>query len=200
MVSVIAIEVSWFLTARIGAPFTVYFYGEFSVAPEESRVFTGKNTEPLPQYQNVANGGTSHPTWGTSDKATSGPMNDRVGALFTWKDGTASQVISRIGISFISTKKARSYVTAEIASWELEDTVSSAVQEWNEDVFSKIKVPLGKTANMTHVRLLYSSLYFIHLLPSDRTGENPLWVSDEPYWDDFYALCKEACFFCLHLN
>lgn len=28
------------------------------------------------------------------------------------------------------------------------------------------------------------------LMPSDRTGENPLWVSDEPFWDDFYTLCK----------
>lgn len=27
-------------------------------------------------------------------------------------------------------------------------------------------------------------------MPSDRTGENPLWVSDEPFWDDFYTLCK----------
>lgn len=27
-------------------------------------------------------------------------------------------------------------------------------------------------------------------MPSDRTGENPLWVSEEPFWDDFYTLCK----------
>ncbi|KAH8424013.1 uncharacterized protein LDX57_001768 [Aspergillus melleus] len=165
-----------------GAPFTVYFYGEFSKTPHEARQFTGKNTD-------SGNDDTSYPTWvDQSDKATSGPMNDRVGALFSWEDDNASQISYRIGISFMSIEKARSYVADEIPSWKLKDTITSAVQEWNEDVFSKIQVPLDETANVTHVRLLYSSLYFIHLMPSDRTGENPLWVSDEPYWDDFYTL------------
>ncbi|KAI9043747.1 uncharacterized protein KD926_003098 [Aspergillus affinis] len=151
-----------------GAPFTVFFYGEFSTAPHEARAFTGKDAD-------SDNDGPSYPAWtDQSDKATSGPMNDRVGALFSWKDDKASQIISRIGISFISIDKARSYVAAEIPSWKLEDTVMSAVQEWNENVFSKIQVPLDETANTTHVRLL--------------TGENPLWVSDEPYWDDFYTV------------
>ena len=31
------------------------------------------------------------------------------------------------------------------------------------------------------LELLYSSLYGMHLLPSNRTGENPLWKSSEPY-------------------
>lgn len=25
-------------------------------------------------------------------------------------------------------------------------------------------------------------------MPSDRTGENPYWESEEPYYDDFYTL------------
>jgi hypothetical protein len=33
-------------------------------------------------------------------------------------------------------------------------------------------------------------LYFSHLMPSNRTGENPLWDSEEPYYDDFYAICN----------
>ncbi|BAE56241.1 unnamed protein product [Aspergillus oryzae RIB40] len=115
-------------------------------------------------------------------------MNDRVGALFSWDDVEESQIRSRVGISFISTEKARSYIQSEIPSWDLNDTVKSAVEEWNRDVFSKIRVPLDSTTNQTHVRLLYSSLYFIHLMPSDRTGENPLWHSEEPFWDDFYTL------------
>jgi len=80
----------------------------------------------------------------------------------------------------ISTEKAQAYISSEIPSWKLNDTVDAAVEEWNKDVFSKIQVPLDETANLTHIRLLYSSLYFIHLMPSDRTGENPLWESDEP--------------------
>lgn len=145
----------------------------------------------MPRYQNLANGGIPQPTYGnTTDKATSGPMNDRIGALFSWDAQAETQISSRVGISFISTEKARSYITSEIPSWTLNDTVQSAVDEWNQNVFSKTQVSLDSTANMTNVRLLYSSLYFIHLMPSDRTGENPLWQSDEPFWDDFYTLCQ----------
>ncbi|RAL10842.1 uncharacterized protein BO97DRAFT_444331 [Aspergillus homomorphus CBS 101889] len=173
-----------------GAPFTVYFYGEFSTAPETARTFSGKNTEPMPRYQSLANGGISQPVYGnvTHKKVTSGPMNDRVGALFSWNSTSDAQITSRVGISFISVERARAYIEAEIPSWVLNDTVQSAVEEWNRDVFSKTRVALDETANMTHVRLLYSSLYFMHLMPSDRTGENPLWQSDEPYWDDFYTM------------
>ncbi|KAF5858423.1 hypothetical protein ETB97_004418 [Aspergillus alliaceus] len=172
-----------------GAPFTVYFYGEFSEHPESATTFTGRNTDPMRQYQTLSNGGMSYPLYvNTSDKASSGPMNDRIGALFSWKSGPESQIRSRVGISFISTEKARSYIRSEIPSWDLNDTVKSAIEEWNRDVFSKLRVPLDSTINQTNVRLLYSSLYFIHLMPSDRTGENPLWHSEEPLWDDFYTL------------
>lgn len=116
-------------------------------------------------------------------------MSNRIGALVSWGSGSASSVVSRVGISSISTARARSYVEKEIPSWTLNDTVADAVKEWNKDVFNKIQVPLDDSANMTHVRLLYSSLYFMHLMPSDRSGENPLWDSGEPFWDDFYTMC-----------
>jgi predicted alpha-1,2-mannosidase len=34
----------------------------------------------------------------------------------------------------------------------------------------------------------YTALYHAMLMPSDRTGENPKWTSQEPYYDDFYAV------------
>lgn len=145
----------------------------------------------MPRYQNLANGGISEPEFGNqTDKVTSGPMNNRIGVLLSWNDGPASHITSRVGISSMSIDRARSYVKKEIPSWKLNDTVNDAVDEWNQDVFNKIQIPIDGSANMTHVRLLYSSLYFMHLMPSDRTGENPLWDSDEPYWDDFYTMCE----------
>lgn len=167
----------------------VYFYGEFSTPPSDFRTFKGPNTDPMANYHNLTNGRTSQPEFGTSN-VTSGPMNDRIGGLFSWENGQAAQISSRIGISTISIERARGYVSSEIPSWKLEDAVNSAVDEWNADVFSKIRVPLDNTVNITHVRLLYSALYFIHLMPSDRTDENPLWQSDEPYWEDFYTMCQ----------
>ncbi|GFF50725.1 uncharacterized glycosidase Rv0584 [Aspergillus udagawae] len=171
-----------------GAPFTVYFYGEFSDKPTMARTFTGANTDPIPRYQTLA-GAVGEPIYGNvTDKATSGPMNDRVGALFSWGEKANPQIVSRTGISLISSDRARSYIRSEIPSWRLNDTVKGAVDQWNQEVLGKIQVPLDSTANMTNVRLLYSSLYFMHLMPSNRTGENPLWQSEEPLWDDFYTL------------
>ena len=36
--------------------------------------------------------------------------------------------------------------------------------------------------------MFYTGLYHSMLMPADRTGENPLWKSSEPYYDDYYAI------------
>lgn len=65
-------------------------------------------------------------------------------------------------------------------------TLTSLILEtraaWNKDVFSKITT----TDNRSSERLeqLYTSLYHMHLHPTDKTGENQAWQSDEPYYDD----------------
>ena len=55
---------------------------------------------------------------------------------------------------------------------------------WNEEVFGKVKTT---EKNTTKLQQLYTSLYFMHLLPTNKTGENPLWESDEPYYDDIFT-------------
>lgn len=172
-----------------GAPFTVYFCGEFEQAPDQARSFYGRNTDPVARFHTYSDEPIPQASFGDNTQ-TSGPLNNRVGALFSWNGTDESVIRSRVGISFISVSKACAFKDSEIKSWNLNDTVSAAVKEWNNDVFSKIKVHTGEAANQTNLILLYSSLYFMHLMPSDRTGENPLWESDEPYWDDFYTLCK----------
>ena len=170
-----------------GAPFTVYFCGDFETAPDNATTFKGRNTDPMQRYRTWSDEGPPQATFGGNSQR-SGPLNDRIGALFTWNGNDSDTVRSRVGISFMSVEKACGYRDSEISSWNLNDTVSAAVDEWNRDVFSKIQVPIDESANQTNLILLYSSLYFMHLMPSDRTGENPLWESDEPYWDDFYTM------------
>lgn len=176
----------------LGAPFTVYFCGEFETAPEDARTFRGRNTDPNPGYRSFSGEQIGIPTFGEysygamSEK--SGPLNDRIGAVFSWGVNATAEIKSRIGISMISAEKACKFKDEEIKSWDLNKTVSAAVDEWNRDVFSRIQVPTDESANRTNLVLLYSSLYMMHLMPSDRTGENPLWESDEPSWDDFYAI------------
>lgn len=159
-----------------GAPYKVYFCGEFDSAPNQAQVFNAENS-------------TTPTLGGKSRKARS--RHDTVGALFTWnKTESSSTVRSKVGISFISAEKACAFKDDEISTWELHDTVDKAVEIWNKDVFSTIRVDTGPSANKTDLTLLYSMMYFSHLMPSNRTGENPLWESAEPYYDDFYAICK----------
>ena len=159
---------------NMGAPYTIYFCGEFENAPTVAEAFNGAS------FTNPIIGGKSR-------KATS--ADDRVGALFSWIGESSLSVRSQVGTSFISVDKACAFKRAEIASWNVNETVSAALYEWNKDVFSKIRVDTSDATNQTNLVLLYSSLYFMHLMPSERTGENPLWESGEPYWDDFYTLC-----------
>ncbi|KAK7749665.1 hypothetical protein SLS53_000243 [Cytospora paraplurivora] len=174
-----------------GAPYTVYFCGDFDTEPIQSRTLRGRNTEPVSRYHTFSDEGPAEAI--LSDEtyksfAESGPLGDRVGAVFSWDNGTARTIKSRVGISFMSVALACGFRDDEIHTWNIDDTVDAAVKEWNEDVFSKIQVATDETANITNLRLLYSSLYFMHLMPSNRTGENPLWESAEPYWDDFYTM------------
>ena len=164
----------------------MYFCGEFENTPVEAKTFKGLNTT------RVVSGAPPEPTYG-GESAEAGTEGYRVGALFSWgapnETSYASTVKSKIGISFISQEKACNFKDDEIPSWDEQDTVTAAQDEWNKDIFSTVQVDTGPEANQTLLTLLYSSLYFMHLMPSDRTGENPLWESDEPSWDDFYCIC-----------
>lgn len=68
----------------------------------------------------------------------------------------------------------------EIPNWDMEATVQAAKDQWNEEVLSKIDV---QTDNKTQLDMFYTGMYHSHLLPSDRSGENPYWDSEEPYYD-----------------
>ena len=175
---------------NLGPPVTVYVCGEFDTPPDSAKAFKGKNTFPVSRhFRTFDNETIPQPTY-AKNKARAGPLNDRVGAIFSWNttSNETSIIKSRVGISFISVEQACVYKDDELSSWSVEETAQAARDEWNRDVFSKIRVDTSHAANKTRLALLYSSLYFTHLIPSERTHENPLWESDEPYFDDFYAI------------
>lgn len=112
----------------------------------------------------------------------------RVGAVFTFNQ---TSVVSRLGISFISTDQACENVENEMPK----DTTLKQLQQqtqdaWNRDVFSKVTT---SSTNTTKLNQLYTALYFMHLMPQNKTGENPLWNSDEPYYDDIFTFWDTVC-------
>ncbi|MCJ1464324.1 hypothetical protein MMC07_002937 [Pseudocyphellaria aurata] len=143
---------------------TIYFCGRFD-APSTSRVFSGKGTI-LSQYGSV--------------NAAEG--TERVGAVFTFAEASFT---SRVGISFISTFKACQHVDTQIPPGTTLASLSSAAKNnWNTQVLSKIET---SETDANTLQLLYSSLYGMHIIPSNRTGENPNWNSVEPYYDDIFT-------------
>ncbi|RDW78832.1 alpha-1,2-mannosidase family protein [Aspergillus mulundensis] len=146
---------------------TIYFCGWFDQDIDESRVYTGTDEDGSIEQE--------------SESASSSTGSTRVGGVFSFND---TQIISRVGISWISTSRACKYVDDELDEASFESVVDEAQTEWEETVFSKVTTT---TTNETSLTLLYSSLYFMHLIPTNQTGENPGWESDEPYYQDIFT-------------
>jgi predicted alpha-1,2-mannosidase len=72
------------------------------------------------------------------------------------------------------------------ATSTLQNVVDQSKDRWNKDVLSKVTTT---ESNSTILTQLYTALYGMHLLPSNRTGENPNpnWNKAEPYYDDIYT-------------
>ncbi|KAI9750507.1 MAG: hypothetical protein M4579_006443 [Chaenotheca gracillima] len=122
---------------------------------------------------------TSSSTYPSSYGSKSASSNDEVGAIFSFRSQT---VKSRVGISWISSAKACQFLDAEIpANTALQTVESGTKTAWNDQVLSSITTTETDTTNL---QLLYSYLYGMLLMPTNRTGENPLWSSSEPYYDD----------------
>jgi predicted alpha-1,2-mannosidase len=125
-----------------------------------------------------------------------------IGALFSWtpesqaRSGNASLdhvLEAKVGISYISPGQACSYVENELPnSQSFGQVVQRARDEWEEKVLSNIEViddGSESSQNLTLKRMLYSAMYQTALMPTDKTGENPRWASNDtkPYYDDFYV-------------
>jgi len=117
-----------------------------------------------------------------------------LGGVFTFD---SIQFTSRVGISFISSQKACQNLDDGItAETTIQSLAEKAKETWNGEVFSKIEVSGGSSADQ---QLLYSSLLGMFMIPSNKTGENPGWTSNEPYYDDIFTFwdthrCHTALF------
>ncbi|KAK1727470.1 hypothetical protein CaCOL14_008746 [Colletotrichum acutatum] len=152
------------------AEWKVFFCGHFDQHPSSFKTFLGTDltSDVLSAYGNET---TSYES-----------RTQRLGAVFTFAD---SAITSRVGVSFISTAQACRNVDAEIPAGTSLSTVRTATREaWTTEVLSKVTTT---ETNATKLDQLYTALYFMNLLPTNKTGENPLWESSEPYYDDIFT-------------
>ena len=158
-----------------------------------SSVRGGWNKQPVP-YTVYFYAVTDTPalTWGTwrngelrpGSKVEEKADKVKTGAWLSFRTGAGQIVRVKIGISFVSVEQAKTNALRQISGFDFDRTLSAAVSAWNQ-ALSAIEV---EGATPSQRQTFYTALYHTMLMPVDRTGENPLWKSSEPYYDDFYAI------------
>jgi len=105
------------------------------------------------------------------------------GAYLTFAPG-AKPVMVKVGVSFVSIAQAKKNATTEVAGFDFDGTRKAAVAAWNKEL-ATVKITGGTASERQQFA---TGLYHSMLMPVDRTGENPLWTSTTPYYDDFYCI------------
>ncbi|HEV2136192.1 MAG TPA: GH92 family glycosyl hydrolase [Terracidiphilus sp.] len=146
-------------------PYTVYFYAVTDAPAESSGTWLGRDVHGGSRY---ADGTSTTPA----------------GAWLTFAPHAGRPVLMKIGISFVSIEQARRSLAAEISGFDFDAVHTVAVAAWDK-ALSAVDVE-GQTPGQAQI--FYTALYHTMLMPSDRSGENPLWQSSEPYYDDYYAI------------
>ena len=116
-----------------------------------------------------------------AEQGTGGTKN---GAWFSFHTHAGQVVQMKIGISFIGVEQAKANAASEIPGFDFAATRAGAGKTWD-----KALAPISiEGASDEELREFYTAIYHTMLMPTDRTGENPLFESAEPSYDDFYAI------------
>ena len=108
---------------------------------------------------------------------------DSTGAILSFGQSPNKPIQLKIGLSYISTGKARENLLNEINGWDFDKIKEESADEWNREL-SRIIVE----GDDKWKRIYYSAVYHSMMTPVNKTGENPKWKSKAPYYDDFYAV------------
>ena len=146
-----------------GKAYTVYFYAETDVPFTETATWKGTTiNEQKAQFDN----------------------GEKTGALLRFPASTDS-VKLKIGISFLSSLRAKHNAHTEINHWNFENVHQELLDKW-ETLLQRIEIAPDTPEH--YKRMFYTGMYHTMIMPVDRSGENPLWNDNVPYYDDFYAI------------
>lgn len=167
-----------------GEDFTVYFCSQFDRTADGVGETQGLAAPSFGTWKNVG----THAGYAFEEDT-----GDWVGAYLVYNITENPIVVSKLGVSFLSEQQACQNVVEETGdSFDFDQLRRESMQSWDE-ILSKIEVeePHPPNPNLSkdeYLRIFYSSLYRMHMMPSNRNGENPLWNSTAPVYDDFYTI------------
>jgi len=93
----------------------------------------------------------------------------------------ADEVLARVGISYLSQEKAKANAATVPADFEKAE--KALVDAWRP-LLAQIKLPKDTPDNIK--RMVYTGLWHVYQMPTDRTGEVPGGAAVD--YDDYYAL------------
>lgn len=93
-------------------------------------------------------------------------------------------IYARTATSFISVDQACAHAESEIPDFDFERVRNSAQSAWRQKL-SYISVDTTEV-DLSFPTNFFSGYYRTMINPQNYTGENPLWASNEPYFDSFY--------------
>lgn len=106
------------------------------------------------------------------------------GGAFVRFTSASTPITVRTATSFISSEQACAHAETEIPDFDFDGVKTAAQTIWREKL-SPISVD-ASGVNASFVTNFFSGFYRTMINPQNYTGENPLWSSDEPYFDSFY--------------
>jgi predicted alpha-1,2-mannosidase len=119
-----------------------------------------------------------------ASRTQTAPAGSHAGAWLSVATHAGQVVQLKLGISFVSNEQARQNALSEISGFDFASTKAAAEKTWDA-ALQPIEL---KGADADDVTQFYTALYHSMLMPTDRSGENPLFQSAEPAYDDFYAI------------
>lgn len=147
-----------------GGEYRVYYYMVLDTPAEATQTWTGSTL--------------------SSSKDATVEANTPIGASFDFTTKANQVIQAKVGISFISAEQAKQNVQQEVPAWSFASVHTAATALWNQEL-AKLNLS-GESDSQRHQ--LYTAMYHMMLMPTDRTGENPGWKSSEPYYDDYYCI------------
>lgn len=105
-------------------------------------------------------------------------------ALYARIPVTKNEVNLKIAVSMKSIQQACRFLHDELENVSLEEVKLLAKNAW-DNMLGKITV---STDSPDEKRLFYTTFYHSLVMPRDRSGDNPSWESDQPYFDDHFCI------------
>ncbi|KAF2137511.1 glycoside hydrolase family 92 protein [Aplosporella prunicola CBS 121167] len=98
----------------------------------------------------------------------------------------AGRILARVGLSFISIEQACQNAEREIPEFDFNGVKKAAEAAWRTKL-GVMTIDAGNASTALQ-KVFWSGAYRTFISPQDYTGENPLWTSQEPYFDSFYCI------------